>query len=413
MRLAPPFAVARHVANPGAVRGEVYGAADAAVLDADGARAAKTEIARWPGYAPTPLRVLPGLAAALEIADLRVKDESGRFGLGSFKALGGAYAVSILLKREIARVTGIDPTTADLRAGRFAEAVRRIVVACATDGNHGRSVAWGARMFGCGCAVFLHERVSAARQHAIERFGARIVRTPGSYDDSVRATADAAAREGWFVISDTSYPGYTDVPRDVMQGYVVMADEALDAWPDAAPPTHVFVQGGVGGLAAAVAAAVWRRYGSARPLVVCVEPEKADCLLRSAAAGAPVSVPGDLDTVMSGLACGEVSMVAWPLIARAVDHFLALPDEASLATMRLLAGPPFGDAPIVSGDSGAVGVAGLWAARADPALSGALRLDSDSRVLAINSEGDTDPEFYAKIAGRTADAVLAGREAVG
>lgn len=370
---------------------------------------AMAEIAQWPGYAPTPLVSLAGLARAAGLGSIHYKHEAGRFGLGSFKALGGAYAVLRLLKKEILSRTGQVATSRDLLDGKFREVVADITVTCATDGNHGRSVAWGAQMFGCQCVIYIHSTVSEGRRAAISRYGAEVVRTAGNYDDAVRA-ADAAAREhGRFVVSDTSYPGYTDVPRDVMQGYSVMVEEALRQWPEAAPPTHVFIQGGVGGLASAVCAQLWERLGDQRGRFVVVEPDKAACLYESATVGKPVAVHGELDTLMAGLACGEVSLIAWEVLAAGTADFLTVPDAAAVACMRLLADAPFGDQPLAAGESAVAGLAGLLMAAARPQMATALGLGLDSRVLLIGSEGATDPELYAQLVGRSAEAVEGGK----
>ena len=219
---------------------------------------------------------------SLGLGAVLLKDESRRFGLRSFKALGGAYAV----RRLIARQAGLP---------------RDLVVTCASDGNHGRAVAWGAQRFGCRAVIYLHENVSQAREAAIAAYGAKIVRTRGNYDDSVRQSAADAARNGWFVVSDTAWPGYEDVPRDVMQGYSVMVRETMAQIAAAERPTHALVQGGVGGLAAAVLSHLWESLGAARPFVIVVEPDRADCLYRSAKAGERVTVTGALDTIMAGL----------------------------------------------------------------------------------------------------------------
>ncbi|MGE0719043.1 MAG: diaminopropionate ammonia-lyase [Alphaproteobacteria bacterium] len=381
-----------------------YGAAQQAVLNADAFAAAMAEISSWPGYAQAPLVSLPGLAARLGLGAVWWKDESGRFGLGSFKALGGAYAVWRLLAREIERRMGTRPAARDVAAGAHRDIAGTVTVTCATDGNHGRSVAWGARTFGCRCVIYIHEGVSEARRAAIAAFGADVVRTPGTYDDSVRRAAEDAAREGRFVVSDTSYPGYLDVPRDVMQGYAVMADEALRQLPQGVRPTHAFVQAGVGGLAAAVCGHLWERLGPARPRFVVVEPDKAACLFLSARAGRPVAAEGDLDTIMAGLACGEVSLLAWDVLATGADAFMTVPDAAAIDAMRTLAA---GDPPVVAGESGAAGLAGLVAAAGDPAARRALGLDAGSVVLLFGSEGDTDPALYAELVGRPAAAVRA------
>lgn len=398
------FPAALHL-NRG-LRSGPYGDAERAILSRAAAAAARAQISHWPGYAATPLRPLPVLAGRLAVARIDYKDEAGRFGLGSFKALGGAYAVCRLLVEHVGRATGTPPSASDLLAGRHRVATRDLTVTCATDGNHGRSVAWAAKMFGCRCVIYLHATVSAARTEAIARYGAEIVRVPGTYDDAVRAAAAAAARLGWLVVSDTSYSGYMDVPRDVMQGYTVMVDEALDqlAAEAAAPPSHVFVQGGVGGLAAAVTAHLWESFPARRPCVVVVEPVTAACLFASAEAGYPVPVGGDLDTIMAGLACGEVSPLAWSILAPGATAFMTIVDAAAEAAMCLLAGF---DPPVVAGESAVAGLAGLLCLAERPHWRSAIGLDTQSTVLLIGSEGDTDPDSYRRIVGRAAASVRA------
>jgi diaminopropionate ammonia-lyase len=368
------------------------------ILPEAGFRRARAEITAWPGYAPTPLLALPEIAAAAGLGALRLKDEAGRFGLGSFKALGGAYAVAELLAGELAR-RGVAPaaTSAELMAGRWSEATATLTVTCATDGNHGRAVAWGARRCHCRAVIFVHQGVSAARAAAIAAYGAEIRRVPGTYDDSVRVAAEEAAANGWFVVSDTSWEGYTEVPRAIMQGYRVMADEAVAQWGaapgDGAPPTHVFIQGGVGGVAAAVSVQARTAFSPA-PMLVVVEPDRAACLLASAELGERTSVSGDLDTLMAGLACGEPSLLAWQELDRGAAAFMAIPDDAAVATMRLLA-----KAGVVAGESGVAGLAGCLLAAADAAAREVLGLRKDSRVLVFSTEGATDPELYARLTG--------------
>ncbi len=361
------------------------------VLPAGGFRRARAEITSWPGYAPTPLRDLPSIAAQAGVGAVRLKDEAERFGLGSFKALGGAYAVAHVLIAELAR-RGVAraATSGDLVAGHYVEATRTVTVTCATDGNHGRSVAWGAQRFGCQCVIFISHTVSPGRADAIARYGAEVRRVRGTYDDAVRAAASVAAAEGWFVVSDTSWPGYTSVPVLVMQGYRLMADEAMDQW-QGAPPTHVFVQGGVGGLPAAVSVHLRARVVPP-PCLVVVEPDRAACLLASAELGALTAIPGDLDTVMAGLACGAPSLLAWAELERGAAAFMAVPDAAAIACMKLLARQG-----IVSGESGVAGLAGFLLAAADPAARETLGLRPDSRVLLFSTEGATDPEMYRRM----------------
>ncbi|MBR0666125.1 diaminopropionate ammonia-lyase [Roseomonas hellenica] len=371
----------RHHGTPGTV-----------VLPESGFRRAKQEITAWPGYEKTPLLPLPEVATAARVATVHWKDEGARFGLGSFKALGGAYAVQQVLVNELAK-RGVAPNaeTTELLEGKYKDATKAITVTCATDGNHGRSVAWGAQRFGARCVIFVHPGVTKARRAAIAHYGAEVREVPGNYDDSVRAAQHEAEANGWFVISDTSYPGYTEVPRDVMQGYRLMADEAADQIP--APPTHVFIQGGVGGVAAAVATQMRSRFGEAVKIII-VEPEAAACLMASAEAGKPVTITGELNTVMAGLACGEPSLLAWQELERSAYAFMAIPDAAIAPCMRLLAarGPE-----IVAGESGVAGLAALLLAGPEPFGRAVLALEADSRVLLFGTEGATDPEVYARL----------------
>ena len=365
-----------------------HGVPGITILPTAGFRRAKATITSWPGYEPTPLLALPSVA---DVAEVRIKHEGGRFGLGSFKALGGAYAVANLLTAELSR-RGVASAAAPehLADGRYRDATRAITVTCATDGNHGRSVAWGAERFHCRCVIFVHETVSQGRVDAIARFGADVMRVPGNYDDAVHEADKQASAQNWFVVSDTSYPGYTEVPRDVMQGYRLMADEAADQW-TGAPPTHVFIQAGVGGAAAAVSIQMRARFTPA-PLLVVVEPDQAACLLASAKRGAPTIVQGDLDTIMAGLACGEPSLLAWQELERAAFAFLSVPDEAAVDCLRFLFAQGH-----ETGESGVAGLAGLLLAAADPAARAALRLTRHSRVLLFGTEGVTDPVVYDRI----------------
>jgi diaminopropionate ammonia-lyase len=397
---------ARAIRNRAAAPAEEdYGVERATVMNRAGFDAATTEISSWPGYAVTPLHRLPALAAQLALASLLYKDESGRFGLGSFKALGGAYAVANVLRKKVIATRGLaNVTSQQLLSGGYADIVRGATVTCATDGNHGRSVAWGAQLFGCKCVIFVHEHVSQGRRDAIARYGAEVREVKGNYDDAVRHAAATAQASGWTVVSDTSYPGYRDIPLDVMHGYGVMAAEIADQVGE--PPTHVFAQAGVGALAAAICASFWLRWGARRPRFVVVEPLHADCVYRSLEAGRPVVVGGSLDTVMAGLACGEVSELAWEILHGGANAAVALDDAYALQAMRLLAGPAAGDPPVVAGETGGAGLGVLLAARDYPEIRAALELTAGSRVLLLGSEGDTDPAIYREVVGRSAQEVL-------
>ncbi|HEY0648023.1 MAG TPA: diaminopropionate ammonia-lyase [Phenylobacterium sp.] len=375
-----------------------------------GGAAALAALSACPRYAPTPLISLPGAAQRSGVAEVRYKDESGRFGLGSFKALGGAYAVARLLAEEVSRALGRPVGLAELARGEHAELTRRLTVVCASDGNHGRAVAAGAKVFRTRAVIYFHEGVSDGREAAVRTLGAEVVRTKGVYDESVRLAGEAAVREGWLVVSDTAAEpaGETaGVPLMVMEGYRVLVMEALDQLRAAGrpPPTHLFLQSGVGGLAAAVTAHLWSEFGADRPKVVVVEPTRADCLMRSAAAGQPVAVEGDLQTLMAGLACGEVSRVAWPVLKAGAEAFMAIDDLAAVDAMQALAEGGLGAEPIVAGESGVAGLAGLLALPLGGAEWLSLGLGPSSRVLVVGTEGATDPDIYHALVGRRVAAV--------
>ena len=396
--------------NAAVDRAHPYSDAQRAILNETDAAAAATEIRTWPGYAPTPLLSLPGFAAQVGVGQVLYKDEGGRFGLGSFKALGGAYAVLRQLAAHVERETGMRPDAAALASGQYRKLTSAITVCCATDGNHGRSVAWGAQTFGCACVIYIHATVSAGREQAIARYGARVQRTTGNYDESVHQASKDAAANGWIVISDTSWEGYTQIPGDVMHGYTLMADEvmhALDGNTGEAPITHVFVPGGVGGVAAAMLAPLWWSYGAKRPMFIVVEPQRAACLYASACAGTLTALSGDIETVMAGLCCGEPSASAWSLLGPGADAFMTIADDAALAMMKVLADAVDQDQPIVCGESAAASPAGLAAIMADADAARTLGLGAGSRVLLLGTEGDTDPQLYEDIVGRSADAVRA------
>lgn len=384
-----------------------YGNRQLGVLNPEGLADAMRSVAEWPDYRPTPLVTLPGLARRLGIAALYYKQEDARFGLRSFKPLGGAYAVLRCLKRVIAEQVGVEPDTADILSGRHAEITAAVTVTAATDGNHGRSVAWGARMFGCNCIIYINEAVSVGREKAIASFGADVRRNPGTYDDAVRKAFAMAASEGWYAIPDTTDGTVFDAPRDVMQGYAVMAAETIDQLPFRARPSHMFLQAGVGGMAAATCAEFWRAYGVDRPVTITVEPAQCACWFHSLKNGSPTAITGDVDSVMAGLACGEVSMLAWNILQPGVHFAMTVRDDAAIHCMRLLADAPFGDSPLVAGESGVAGLAGLIAISQNANAREEVGLDQESEVVVFGTEGATDPEMYRNIVGRSAEQVVA------
>jgi len=337
---------------------------------------ARSAITQWVGYHATPLKSLPGLASELGLSAVYTKYEAPRFGLGSFKALGGAFAVDRALR------------------GMSAEQRAATTVVTASDGNHGLSVAWGARRNACACRIYLHENVHEDRAQLIREQGAIVVRVPGNYDDSTHQAQADAMDHGWILVSDTAISPDDDAPQVVMAGYTVMVEEIIAQLDH--PPTHVVVQGGCGGLAAAVFGAAHDRW-AINPMFVIVEPDKADCLYRSAVAGTPTRVHGDLDTIMGGLSVGEVSLSAWTVIERTCSAFMIIPDQLAIEVMRAFGVGAYGDAPLLIGDSGVAGLAGLIEAARDPQMRRQLGLGPDSRVLTIVTEGAVDRSTYQRL----------------
>ena len=394
------------IRNPRAIRAP-YPAELRSILSIERAQESRRWLAAWPQIAPaaTPLHDLPGLARQLGVARIGLKDESVRSPLGSFKALGAPVA---LVRELLRRHPGFEP--AGVLAGRHAAQLQGHTVISATDGNHGRALAAAARSAGCRCVIVLHAHVSQEREDAIAAHGARIVRIAGNYDDSVAEAARLARAEGWQVVSDTSYEGYEDIPRDVMQGYAVIAAEVVEQTRarvgEAGAFTHVFLQGGVGGMAAGLLSFWWEFHGARRPHVIVVEPAQADCLLQSALQGRPARATGSVDSVMAGLACGETSPLAWRFLQQGVDHFQTVEDAQAVQAMRTLAQGQDGDMPVVAGESGVAGLAALQALRAHAAQWAELGLGPDARVLLIGTEGATAPQVYARCVGEGAAQVL-------
>ena len=378
---------------------------DAATLGLHGAAEAERYLAQRDNHAATPLHALPALAAELGVGALHIKDEGFRLGLGSFKALGGAYAVARLVLEEATRQRGQAFDVADLSTPEVRAIASRMTFACATDGNHGRSVAQGTQLVGATSVIFVHGGVSDARVAAIARFGAEMIRVAGTYDDSVTEAARVSAEKGWTVVSDTSWPGYERIPGLVMQGYTALIREALRQIGD--PPTHVFVQAGVGGVAAAVAGHLAIVLGDQRPAFVVVDPARAACIYETAKAGHPVKIAHGAPTVMAMLECYDPSPLAWRVLSRAADAFMTVEDAEAVAVMNRLARPAGSDPRIVAGESGGAGLAGAIRAATDPEMRAKLGLTAASRIFAINTEGATDPARYAELVGLDPDDVMA------
>ncbi|MBN1681134.1 MAG: diaminopropionate ammonia-lyase [Anaerolineae bacterium] len=366
-----------------------------------------------PGYRISPLKSLPNLAAMMGLGGIWVKDESVRLTLNSFKVLGGSFAMYRFVQSRL-DMEHLEIPFSELTSDAIRQKLGDITFATATDGNHGRGVAWAAKAMGFRAVIYVHKFTSQARIKAIESSGAEVHVIDGTYDDAVRQVTVDAQQNGWHVISDTAWEGYEDVPRWVMQGYTTMLNEAQEQInaQGIIKPTHVFVQAGVGALAASTIGFYHQLFGQDDPVAVVVEPETAACLYRSVELGdgSPHTYPGDLDTIMAGLACGDPSPLAWDILRDCADAFLSCPDYVAAKGMRVYGVPLAGDPFIVSGESGAVTLGALMFIMERPELADLrdrLRLNAESQVLLINSEGNTDPNHFRRVVWDGADQVPA------
>ena len=357
--------------------------------------------AQLPRYEMTPLKRLSHLASRLGVGGIWVKDESARFRLNAFKALGGSFAIYRFICEKVNRP---DLSYADLMSEEIRGQLGDITFTSATDGNHGKGLAWAAQKLQFPCVIYVHKNTSQARIAAIAEFGAEVRVVDGNYDDAVRQCERDARVNGWQVISDTSWPGYEDVPKWVMQGYTTLLAETQEQLgaQGIVKPTHVFLQAGVGAFAAAMIAFYERLFGMDAPVFVVVEPRAAACLYRSVEIddGQPHSVSGDLDTIMAGLACGEPSPLAWQIIRDCADYIVTAPDYVAAKGMRMYGVPLKGDPFVVSGESGAVTLgtlAFIMEYEGAAALRQQLQLDETSRILLINTEGNTDPDYFRNV----------------
>lgn len=374
---------------------------------------AVAEIRTWPEYSPQPLHSLDHTAQHLGLKKLFYKDESRRFGtvLGSFKALGAPFAVYSLLADHVAQATGTRPTAQQLRDRKFHALTSRVTVCVATDGNQGRGLAYAAHTFGCRCVTYIHSHVSPYRKEAMEALGAIVIRIDGEYEASVHRAKQDARLNGWHFVSSTSWDDFASpIPRNVMNAYMVMVEEALAQLPDPNAITHVFMQGGVGSIAAAVFLGFLKRCPVNPPNFIMVEPIEADCLYQTAVHGQATPSSGTLRTIMAGLACREVSPAAWKILDWLTSDFLAIPDAWAATAMQQLA-QRTADVPIVCGESAAGGMGTLIAAASDPTLYEKLRLDPNSQCPLFGCEGATDPVIYQDITGFFPDDVFSRQPA--
>ena len=355
-----------------------------------------------PAYQQTPLISLPGLAKKLGIGDVCVKDESKRFGLKAFKGLGGTYA----LCRVVCEKLGLDYRTVtfqQLQEEKNREKISKMIFVTTTDGNHGKGISWAAGLLGAQAYIYMPRGSVEARAQAIRDAGKAVVTiTDLSYDDAVQYTAKLAKENGWYLIQDTSWAGYEEIPMWIIQGYTTMIYEALDQMDEMRKkPTHVFLQAGVGAMAGGVLGALCCNYPNDLPVVSIVEPAEVACIFESARCGdgEEHDATGSEVTIMAGLNCGRPCGITWPILRDFADFYFACPDWVAARGMRVLAAPTSGDRAVVSGESGAVttGLLSLLDKQEFSAFRKKLGLNEQSVVLLINTEGDTDPEGYQRI----------------
>ena len=333
---------------------------------------AYSSISKWEGYASTPLILLNKLAKELNVNKIFYKDENKRFNLKSFKALGGAYAVEKITKGN-----------------------KDIVVATATAGNHGRSVAWGARRLGLKCKIFISEFVSDARGQAMADLGAEVVKVKGNYEKSLMECIKQSTKNNWQIVQDVAWKDYMLVPKYTMAGYTVMMKEIVDQLKNE-KITHVILQAGVGGMAGAMVAGI-ARYLDNVPTTIVVEPDSAACVMESIKSGKIEKIDIKRESLMGGMSCGEVSLVPWEILKNSVKHCISLPDDDIAKTMRLLGNSSFSEEKIIAGENSAPGVISLISSCEDQNIKEKLKLNNNSNVLLIGCEGDTDKEMYQKL----------------
>ena len=355
----------------------------------------------FPGYAPTPLANLQDLAEDLGVTSVWVKDESQRFGLNAFKGLGGSYCIG----RYIAERLGTDISELSyerITSDEVRKRIGQITFVTATDGNHGRGIAWTAKLLGQKSVVYMPHGSSAERLGNIKALGADASITDMNYDDTVRFAEQQAEKNGWVLVQDTSWEGYEKIPSWIMEGYTTMGAEIREQL-NGQRPTHIFLQAGVGAMSGAMTGFFADLYkGSEKPIITIVEPNKADCIYKTAKAddGRLHAVTGSMNTIMAGLACGEPCSVGWEMLRDYADNFVSMPDFVAAKGMRILGCPTGSDPRVISGESGAAAF-GLFAetmqSRSLEGLRRQLKLDGDSRVLCISTEGDTDKANYRRI----------------
>jgi len=358
---------------------------------------------KLPGYEPTRLVRLQQLAQSWGVAEAWVKNESTRFGLKAFKVLGGSYAIARWLCQRLGK--DIDTIAYDELTGEeLRKRLGQITFATATDGNHGRGVAWTAQQLGQAAMVYMPKGTVRSRVENIRAHGATVEITDLNYDDTVQMCWQIAREKDWVVVQDTAWEGYTDIPLWIMQGYSTMCCEVRNqiVQSQLKPPTHVFLQAGNGAFTAAMVGGLVNHYQQNAPCFIIMEPHNAACMFKSATAGdhQPHRVSGDLKTIMAGLACGEPNPMAWHILRAFSCCYIRCADVVAANGIRILAHPLEGDDAVEAGESGAVGIGLLDLITHDSQLGSLkqqLGIGSDSRLLFFNTEGATDPDNRREI----------------
>lgn len=357
----------------------------------------------FPEYKVTPLHNLDNLANYLGVKSIFLKDESYRFGLNAFKVLGGAYAIGKYLAKKL-EIDISEISFEKLKTNEIKERLGDITFVTATDGNHGRGVAWAANQLGQKAVVYMPKGSSQIRLQNIRNEGAEATIIDGNYDEAVRLADEMSKKHGWVIIQDTDWEGYENIPTWIMQGYGTLIDEVIEQLEEIniKNVTHVFLQAGVGSFAGAVQGYLASRFGEERPITIIVEPDDAACIYKSAKIndGKPHMVTGDMPTIMAGLACGVPNNIGWEILRDYSDAYFSCQDYVSARGMRILSSPLSGDSQIISGESGAVGLGVLSLLMERDCykdLREKLSLDENSKILLISTEGDTDPQKYRNI----------------
>ncbi len=329
-------------------------------------------ISSWDGYSQTPLIELNKLSKKLNLNKIYYKDESKRFNLKSFKALGGAYAVEKIAKNN-----------------------KNIIVSTATAGNHGKSVAWGAKRLNLKCKIFISEYVSDARGESMARLGADVIKIKGNYENSLIECIKQSTKNNWQIIQDVAWKNYTTIPKYTMAGYAVMMKE-INNQINKNKISHIILQAGVGGMAAAMIAGI-SRYLRNIPTTIIVEPDSAACVLESIRIGKIKKIDIKRESLMGGMSCGEVSLIPWEILKNSVKFCISLPDDDISKIMRMLGNGDLSNKKIIAGENSAPGVISLITSCEDKKIKKKMNLNKNSNVLLIGCEGNTDEEMYQRL----------------